>query len=156
MTADPKRAARVLVADDDRSIRQLLCTIVGRENLIVDCVADGVQAVEALKTHTYSVILLDLMMPNLDGFGVIDHMRRHPPAEKPIVLVISAYADHRFKDVDPDIVAGVLRKPFEVAELGNLVRFCVAGFEEVRLKSQEAMLIADPPPLRTRDKNRSH
>jgi CheY-like chemotaxis protein len=121
---------RVLVADDDQSIRQLLCTVVRRERLDVDCVADGVEAVERLREHEYAVILLDLMMPRLDGFGVIEYLRNHPPKNKPVVLVITAYADQRFKKVDPDIVAGVIRKPFEIAELGNIVRLCVTGFDE--------------------------
>ena len=121
---------RVLVADDDQSIRQLLCTVVRRERLDVDCVADGQQAIERLREHEYSVILLDLMMPRVDGFGVIDFLRNHPPKNKPVVLVITAYADQRFKKVDPNVVAGVLRKPFEIAELGNIVRLCVTGFDE--------------------------
>lgn len=144
MSSDSDYLPRVLVADDDKSIRQLLCRIVGREQIEVDCVADGLQAVESLKTHTYSVILLDLMMPNLDGFGVIKYLKENPPAEKPIVLVISAYADHRFKDVDPDIVGGVLRKPFEVAEVGNLIRYCVQGFEEAHAKPQQAIVLDFP------------
>jgi CheY-like chemotaxis protein len=121
---------RVLVADDDHAIRQLVCTIVKRERLDVDCAADGAEAIEKLRNHDYSVILLDLMMPRVDGFGVIDYLRDHPPAYKPIVLVISAYADQSFKAVDPTIVAGVLRKPFEVADLGNIVRLCVTGFDQ--------------------------
>src|SRR5687767_6783705 len=96
---------RVLVADDDQSIRQLVCTIIKREKIEVDCVADGEEAVAKLKEREYSVILLDLMMPRLDGFGVIDYLKRHAPLRKPIVLVITAYADQRFKQVDPDIVA---------------------------------------------------
>jgi len=121
---------RVLVADDDQSIRQLLCTIVQREHLKVDCVADGQEAIEHLREHEYSVILLDLMMPRVDGFAVIEWLRHHPPSTKPVILVITAYADQRFKKVDPNMVAGVLRKPFEIAELGNIVRLCVAGFDE--------------------------
>jgi len=127
-----KSEPRVLVADDDQSIRQLLCTIVKREQLVVDCVGDGLQAIEMLKQHDYSLILLDLMMPRLDGFGVIDYLCDHPPLQKPIVLVITAYADQKFKDVDPDVVAGVLRKPFEVAELGGLIQSCVEGFEAAK------------------------
>ena len=115
---------RVLVADDDQSIRQLLCTIVKREGITVDCVGDGVQAIDCLKKNEYQVILLDLMMPRLDGFGVIRYLKENPPAVKPVILVITAYADQKFKEVDPDIVAGVLRKPFEVADLGNIVRQC--------------------------------
>jgi len=115
---------RVLVADDDRSIRQLVCTIVKREGIAVDCVADGEEAIELLKKHEYSVILLDLMMPKVDGFGVIEYLKTHPQEAKPVVLVITAYADQKFKEVDADVVAGVLRKPFEVADLGNIVRQC--------------------------------
>ncbi len=122
---------RVLVADDDQSIRQLLGTIVRRERLNVDCVADGQEAIERLREHDYGVILLDLMMPRVDGFGVIEFLRTHPLKYKPVVLVISAYTDQRFRRVDPNIVAGVIRKPFEVAELRDIVRLCVAGLDEV-------------------------
>jgi CheY-like chemotaxis protein len=121
---------RVLVADDDQSIRQLVWTIVRRERLTVDMAADGLEAIEMLKRNEYAVILLDLMMPRLDGFGVIDWMKKNPPLVKPIVIVITAYADQRFKDVDPELVAGVLHKPFEVAELGTLVKACAVGFSE--------------------------
>ena len=121
---------RVLVADDDPSIRQLLGTIVRREGLPVDLAANGEDAIALLKKHEYSAILLDLMMPRIDGFGVIEHLRQNPPPHKPVVLVITAYADQKFKEVNPEIVAGVIRKPFEVSEVGNLVRQCVRGFQD--------------------------
>lgn len=127
---DYETETRVLVADDDPSIRQLLCTIVRREHLDVDCVSDGQEAIDRLREHDYTVILLDLMMPRVDGFGVIEYLRHHPPKNKPVVLVITAYADQRFKKVDPNIVAGVIRKPFEISELGDIVRLCVTGFDE--------------------------
>lgn len=127
--ANPTLTPRVLIADDDPSIRQLVCTIMKRERLAVDCVADGSEAIEKLGDREYSVILLDLMMPRVDGFGVVDWIRNHPPRHKPIILIVTAYADQTFKQIDPNLVAGVLRKPFEVADLGNLVRLCVHGFD---------------------------
>ena len=120
---------RVLVADDDQSIRQLLGTIIKRERLEVDLAADGAEAIEFLGKGEYSVILLDLMMPRVDGFGVIEYLRTHPTTHKPVVIVITAYADQRFKEVDAEIVSGVLRKPFDVAEVGSLVRLCINGFK---------------------------
>jgi two-component system, chemotaxis family, chemotaxis protein CheY len=129
MSTEQKKT-RVLVADDDQAIRQLVCTIVKREGLEAHCAADGAEAIELIRQHDYAVILVDLMMPRVDGFGVIDHLRKHPAEFKPVVLVITAYADQKFKEVDPNIVTGVLRKPFEVADLGNLVRLCVTGFQE--------------------------
>jgi len=68
-------------------------------------------------------------MPRVDGFGVVQHLKAHPPSQKPVVLVITAYADQKFKEVDPNIVSGVLRKPFEVADLGTIVKHCVHGFD---------------------------
>ena len=136
---------RVLVADDDQSIRQLVCTIVRREGLDVDCVSDGAEAIEKLATHEYAVILLDLMMPRVDGFGVIEYLKSHRPSHKPVILVITAYADQRFKEVDADIVAGVIRKPFEVSDLGNLVRLCVNGFDDA---TQRKLLTAEDRAIR--------
>lgn len=129
MAQHKAKGTRVLIADDDFSIRQLVCTIVKREGLDVDCVADGAEAIEKLQEHEYAVVLLDLMMPRVDGFGVVEYLRNHPPTHKPVVLVVTAYADQKFKEVDPNIVSGVLRKPFEVAELGTVVRLCVYGFD---------------------------
>jgi CheY-like chemotaxis protein len=120
---------RVLVADDDPSILRLLCTIVRREGMDVDCVGDGWEAIEKLKEHSYSVILLDLMMPRVSGFEVIEYLKQNPPEIKPVVLVISAYADQRARGVDAAIVAGVLRKPFEVADLGGIVSLCIHGLD---------------------------
>lgn len=116
---------RVLVADDDPAIRHLVSRIIQREGMEVDVASDGEAAIELLGENEYAVILLDLMMPRTDGFGVIEHLRKHPPSTKPVVLVVTAYADQKFKEVDPTVVAGVLRKPFEVADLGSLVRLCV-------------------------------
>ena len=130
MTNNGRTDARILIADDDTSIRQLLTTIIKRERLSVDAASDGGDAIRKLQQHEYSVILLDLMMPHVDGFGVIDYLRKHPQSTKPVVLVITAYADQKFKIVDPDVVAGVIRKPFEVAELGSLVRLCAAGLDD--------------------------
>jgi CheY-like chemotaxis protein len=151
---DPQNA-RVLAADDDPSIRQLLCTILRRERYEVDCVADGLEAVEHLKQHDYAVVLLDLMMPRLDGFGVIEYLKEHPPAVKPIVLVITAYADQNFRQVDPSVVAGVLRKPFEIAEVGSLVRLCVNGVDSEltqKLYASEDKAIRDFARQRTSGK----
>ena len=134
-----KAHPRVLVADDDQAIRQLVCTIVKREGLDVDCVVDGAEAIGKLRQHDYAVVLVDLMMPRVDGFGVIEFLKRHPTATKPVVLVITAYADQTFKAVDPNVVTGVLRKPFEMADLGNVIRLCVSGIDEAAQSEEEPL-----------------
>lgn len=122
MKQTPKR---VLVVDDDYSIRHLIAALVRRENIAVDMAADGEEAIERLREHDYAVILLDLMMPRVDGFGVVKYLSEHPSPQKPIIFVITAFGDQAFKKVDSGIVAGVIHKPFEVSEIGSLVRQCV-------------------------------
>ena len=129
---------RILVADDDQSIRQLLGTVIRREGFDVDLTVDGAEAIECLKRHDYAVILIDLMMPRVNGFEVIEYLKDHHGPVKPVVLVISAYADQRFKQVDPAIVAGVIRKPLEIAELGGMIRLCVKGLDEELSKTLSA------------------
>jgi CheY-like chemotaxis protein len=136
---------RVLLADDDHAIRQLVTTILRRERLQIDSAVDGVEAIELLERYEYAVILLDLMMPRVDGFGVIDYLAKHPPSFKPVVLVITAYADQTFKQVDPNLVAGVIRKPFEVADLGALVRLCALGYDE---GLTQKLYLANDPTIR--------
>jgi CheY-like chemotaxis protein len=66
---------RVLVVDDDAEIRDLLATVLRRRDLAVDCVADGGEAIAHLHRNTYAVVLLELFMPNVDGFAVLEAMR---------------------------------------------------------------------------------
>ena len=121
---------RILIADDDPSIRRLLGTLARREGIAVDTAADGDEAIEFLENASYSIILLDLMMPKVNGFGVIEWLKSHPRQNKPVVFVISAYADHMYQSVDHEIVSGVLHKPFDVGEVGSMIRHIQRGWDE--------------------------
>ncbi|SRR5712691_12428118 len=131
MTATSKR---VLVVDDDAGLRELLVTMLRRRDLTVDQAADGREALELLKENTYSVVLLDLLMPNVDGFAVVDGL---PSA--PVVLVITGADRALVKRLDPKKIHGVIRKPFDPDELANLVVACA----EIRSRSAfETMAIS--------------
>src|SRR5437764_10315015 len=67
---------RALVVDDDDPIRIMLAKVIERENLAVDTARDGAEAIARIDAGSYNVILLDLMMPKVDGFAVLDHLRR--------------------------------------------------------------------------------
>lgn len=121
---------RVLIADDDPSIRRLLETLARREGIHVDTAADGAEAIDFLGRHEYSLVLLDLMMPRVNGFAVIDWLGHNPRPHKPTVFVISAYADQMYRSVDTSVVCGVLHKPFDVGEVGSLLRHVVGGWDD--------------------------
>jgi DNA-binding response OmpR family regulator len=112
---------RVLVVDDDAVIRELLTSALAQQSLDVDCAENGRQALELIRENHYSVVLLDLLMPEMNGFEVLEKLDQHL---RPVVLVITG-ADHStVSELDARIVHGIVRKPFDPQELGELVRAC--------------------------------
>ena len=82
---------RVLIVDDDEPIRTMLTKIVERQNLDVDVARDGQEAIDRITTdHGYSAILLDLMMPRVDGFQVLEYLSRNHPEKLARTIVASA------------------------------------------------------------------
>ena len=86
----PTVRPRVLVVDDEPSIRDILGTLLEGEGYSVYTADDGVAALEQITATRPGILLLDLMLPRLDGFAVLEWVRAHPdPAirEMPIVLI---------------------------------------------------------------------
>jgi len=90
-TAMPQR---VLVADDEPEIRNLLCRFLGRLGCEVDTVANGEEALEALRRARPDVLLLDLRMPRLDGLGVLEQIREENLDVGPIWAISGYASDH--------------------------------------------------------------
>jgi two-component system cell cycle response regulator len=84
---------RVLVVDDDPVNRLLLRRVLEREGLTVEMAADGGQGWEALTAGEYDLVLLDIVMPVLDGYGVLERMRSDPATRALPVVVISGSDD---------------------------------------------------------------
>jgi sigma-B regulation protein RsbU (phosphoserine phosphatase) len=115
---------RVLVVDDDPVIRRLLVTTLRRHSLTVDEASDGLAALALIKEHQYSVILLDLLMPVLDGYGVLDALDGPSMASPPVVLVITGVDRSAVDHLDPQRIHGIVRKPFDPEELASVVVAC--------------------------------
>ncbi len=128
---------RVLIADDDPEVRRLLSSVLGRRELVIDAAADGRQALDLLKENVYTVVLLDLLMPNVDGFAVLEALSS--AVSPPVVLVITAADRSTLQQLDPRKVHGIVRKPFDPEELANVVVACA----EIRSRSAfETMAIS--------------
>jgi CheY-like chemotaxis protein len=115
---------RVLVVDDDPVIRQLLVSTLERHSLIVHQAGDGMAALGLLKVNQYGVILLDLLMPVLDGFGVLNALDGASMTSPPVVLVITGADRNAVDHLDPQRIHGIVRKPFDPEELASLVVAC--------------------------------
>jgi CheY-like chemotaxis protein len=104
---------RALVVDDDAAIRILVKRILTHQGFEVDVVRDGAEAIEMLMHQSYDVIALDLMMPRIDGFGVIKYLTGHRPELIEKVVVMTAFGAQAVDKVCPP-VSRFLEKPFDV------------------------------------------
>ena len=116
---------RILVVDDDAAIRTLLLTILQRRGMQVDTARNGQEAVEMLGRFTYVLMLLDLMMPVLNGWEVLDYVAKQDGGGRPLIIVLTAGSEPR--DVSPDLVIGSIRKPFDVELLHDMVAGCISA-----------------------------
>jgi two-component system, NtrC family, response regulator PilR len=107
---------RALVVDDDAGIRILVMRILTRHGYTVDAVRDGAEAIEKLLQHDYAIITLDLMMPRIDGFGVVKYLTEHQPGKLERVIVMTAYGATAIERVCPPVVR-VIEKPFDIDRL---------------------------------------
>ena len=112
-------AALVLVVDDERDIRSTVAEMLELEGYAVDEAANGADALVMVERHAPDVILLDMRMPVLDGWGFAAELRRRG-RQIPIVVMTAARDAARWAD---EIAAsGALSKPFAFEELLRAVR----------------------------------
>ena len=107
---------RALVIDDDAAIRVLVTRILEKNDFEVEVARDGAEGIEKLAASDYGVIVLDLMMPRLDGVAVVKYLTQYCPEKIPSVIVTSAFGTTAFEKVCPP-VHHFLEKPFDVSVL---------------------------------------
>ncbi|HKS24999.1 MAG TPA: protein kinase [Thermoanaerobaculia bacterium] len=112
---------RVLVADDDPEVRKQLCTVLSQHRLAYDEAANGSEAIQQLKQRKYALAFIDLMMPRIDGWAVVDFIRNHKEHRGTKTYVVAA-GEQRLSAADQDVVSGVVSKPFDPAKLDLLLR----------------------------------
>lgn len=131
----PITTGKILVVEDDAPIRRLLQLALTRAGLDVDLAEDGADAIERARGCEYSLILLDLTLPKVSGREFLELLKGHCASlgKKPLVIVISAVSD--LGNLDGDVVAATIRKPFEIAAVQQLastvIRLIVSETDEV-------------------------
>lgn len=117
-----KSKRRILVVDDDASIRAMVRTVLERAGYEVTTARDGCEAIALITAADYDVVLLDVMMPKMDGLGVVDHLRKDHTAVLAHTYLLTATPERRFDDLP---VRGVIAKPFDIRDLLAETKDCI-------------------------------
>ncbi len=123
MAAAPLTSQRVLVVEDDPDIAQLLAHSLGRAGFVVDLLASGADALPAVRRLSPDLILLDLMLPGVDGLEVCRALRANPATAAVPVIMLTARAEESDRIVGLELGADdYITKPFSPNEVVARVR----------------------------------
>jgi two-component system, OmpR family, response regulator MprA len=111
---------RLLVVDDEPEITSTFKTILGSEGYEVVTASDGVEALEAIRRERFSVILLDLLLPRLDGWAVLEQLREIAPTTRAVILCADVDSEGEIAAFRLGAV-NILLKPPDVDKLLRLV-----------------------------------
>jgi DNA-binding response OmpR family regulator len=105
---------RALVVEDDPAIRRLVEKLLQRRGIIIETAHDGKEAIAKVMGGNYSIVILDLMLPEANGYEVISYMKAN--GLRIPVVVVSAVSQQALANLDFDVVKAVISKPFDVHE----------------------------------------
>ena len=112
---------RLLFAEDEKSLSKAVTAILTKNNYSVDAVYDGQEALDYLATENYDGVILDVMMPKVDGFAVLRQMRKAGNRTPVLMLTARSEIDDRVTGLDSG-ANDYLTKPFATAELLARIR----------------------------------
>jgi two-component system, chemotaxis family, chemotaxis protein CheY len=113
----------ILTVDDSRTMREMLNLALSSAGYSVVQAEDGVHGLEVLETVTPDVIVTDINMPRMDGFGFIEGVRRHDTHRAVPILVLTTESDDQKKDRARRAGAtGWIVKPFNPVKLVDAIR----------------------------------
>lgn len=107
---------RILVVDDEDALRTVLSSELEGEGYQVASASDGEEAIKILNTQSFDLILLDIKMPNVDGFEVLKYVKQHQPKTK--VIMLTGFADLKNAIESKKLGAeDFVSKPYDLVDL---------------------------------------
>ena len=140
---------RVLLVEDDRKLSAAVCRLLEKERITVDPVYDGNDGLDWALSTEYDAVILDVMLPGMDGFAVLKKLREEGVKTPVCMLTARAGLEDRVRGLETG-ADYYLPKPFQMAELVACLRAITRrredapvmelAFGDVRLNQQEARL----------------
>jgi two-component system OmpR family response regulator len=124
--SQPPPAKKVLVVDDEATVRFLLSRVLTHAGFAVDVATDGESALERIESSEPDLVVLDLMMPGIDGWGVLERLKADGSTLP--VLVVSAHGDTNTENrAIAAGASGYMTKPFALKALVESCKGLIAG-----------------------------
>lgn len=118
-----KKQKKILVVEDDQSLNKLISYNLSKNGYTVESVFNGISAKDKLAGDVFDVVVLDIMLPGIDGFRICEYIKEDTKAYKTFVVVLTARAESLDKIYGNIIgVDCYLTKPFSVAKLMDIVK----------------------------------
>jgi len=135
-----KRKKRILVVEDEPDIRLNLTTLLEAHGYVTTEAEDGEVALKQLDSGRFDMMVLDLMMPNVDGYEVLQRMKPEVREELPVIILTA-------KNQDEDILKGYtmgatyyVTKPYENSTILNITRYLLGDLTAEQRRSLERHL----------------
>lgn len=120
----------ILLVEDDEPTRALITALCSHIGIEIDIASNGAHALDRIRRRPYSALLLDLMLPGMNGFELLREVRACAPALLPRTIIITAASEVTLRDFDGGGALALLRKPFDIGDLVDALRACCSGFAE--------------------------
>jgi DNA-binding response OmpR family regulator len=116
----------ILIVEDDTNIRRLIGRFLTRRGYSVREAANGREGLRAMRSGDAQLVILDLMLPEVDGWQVLKIRAEDDALSAIPVVVVSANAGPELKDVLDKGICALLPKPFDLNALGAIIKSCLA------------------------------
>ena len=111
--SDETSKYRVLIVDDEESMRDFLSIMLHREGYQVDTAVDGAQAVVHLRDHSYDLVISDIKMPRMTGLELLAHIKDRTP--ETVVLMVTAFSS-------TDEAANQVNRPYATNKISRWIK----------------------------------
>lgn len=113
----------IVVVDDDKEVQEIVTFALRRNGYQVAMASNGQQLQDILAAQTPDLIILDVMMPGLDGYQIFGSLRKNPATQHVPVIIMTAHAEDIYERISIDLGAAVhITKPFHPLELVDKVQ----------------------------------
>jgi len=148
------KTIKVLIVDDNRDFVEILQEFFNQQEdfSVTDVAYNGIEALDKINLNLPDVVILDIIMPHLDGIGVLEKLARLELPDRPKVVMLTAFGQENMTQRAVELGADYfMLKPFDLETLGNRIRQLFSDGVPMRTAGGAASKVYHTAPVRTRN-----